>query len=73
MHQMVGSNSNMRTGNSSGGGGLRHALPENNRQHKNAGLLVSRLAGKGDIPIDDGSHHRASEIGESYALLTGVK
>lgn len=77
MHQMLGSSSNMRSagignGSSNGGGGLRHALPESNRQPRNTGLLVSRLAGKSEIPIDEESHHRTSEIGESYALLTSV-
>jgi hypothetical protein len=77
MHQMVGGGSNLRSaGVNNGlnsGGGLRHALPESNRQPRNAGLLVSRLAGKQDIPIDEASHHRTSEIGESYALLTSVR
>ncbi|GAA5806242.1 hypothetical protein HPULCUR_011773 [Helicostylum pulchrum] len=46
--------------------GLRHALPDN-RHSMTGNLLVSRLA-RGEY--GEGSHHRTSEIGESYALLS---
>lgn len=62
MQQMVGIN-NRSTGNN----GLRQALPD--RQNINGGLLVSRLA-RGEY--GEGSHHRTSGIGESYALLSSV-
>lgn len=71
IQQMVGSHNNKSStngggvGGSSGGGGLRHALPEKS-QHN--GLMVSRLANRSEY--GESSHHRTSEIGESYALLS---
>jgi hypothetical protein len=50
------------------GGGLRHALSE---KPQNNGLLVSRLANKGEF--GESSHHRTGGIGESYALLSNVR
>lgn len=59
---MVGSHTK-----STNGGGLRNALPE---KPQNNGLLVSRLANRSEY--GESSHHRTSEIGESYALLSNV-
>lgn len=61
MRQMVG-NTHMVPN------GLRHALPDN-RHPMTGNLLVSRLA-RGEY--GEGSHHRTSGIGESYALLSNV-
>ncbi|CAO3657440.1 unnamed protein product [Mucor hiemalis] len=60
IQQMVGSHTK-----STNGGGLRNALPE---KPQNNGLLVSRLANRSEY--GENSHHRTSEIGESYALLS---
>lgn len=72
---MVGSHNSKSSTNGGGsgsggssGGGLRHALPEKS-QHN--GLLVSRIANRSEY--GESSHHRTSEIGESYALLSNVE